>query len=134
DAKRDAQRHIVFSWNRLREMSVAPLFLHEQQTGDARLRAALRHVARYLNGLDGFLLRTCREDEWVPVSLTVTRLHLPRALGLVTARDVRAQRAMLAKVRQLEAEWRRVLAAVSDCLRSAGVAGDGHRAHRDPSP
>src|SRR5581483_4530021 len=112
----------------------AALFHHEAQAGSSRLRHALHHGGRYPNGLDDYQLHTSRADEWVPVSLTVTRLHLHRPLSLFPARDVRYQRAMLAKVRQLEAEWRQVLASVSDCLWSAEVAPDGRWTYRYLSP
>jgi PAS domain S-box-containing protein len=39
---------------------------------------------------DGFLLRTSREGVWVPVNLTITRLHVqPKVLTLLTVRDLR---------------------------------------------
>jgi two-component system cell cycle sensor histidine kinase/response regulator CckA len=140
DANPVAVRLSGFSRDELRAMTTTDLFRHEQPAGDSRLRKALRHTDRHLHGLDGFFLRTRSQTElgddqgWMPVSLTVTRLHLHHPIGLVTARDVRDQRAMLAKVRQLEAEWRRVLAAVSDCLWSAEVSPEGRWEYRFISP
>jgi PAS domain S-box-containing protein len=64
----------------------------------------------------------------------LARLHLHHPLSLMTARDTSDERATLAKLRQLEAEWRRVLAAVSDCLWSADVDADGLWEYRFISP
>src|SRR5262245_26869386 len=75
---------------------------------------------------DGFLIRTVSDRAWIPVSLSTSRLHLkPKPLGLVTARDVRDQRAAHARLAETEAEQRRIIAAVSDCLWSAEVAPSG---------
>jgi PAS domain S-box-containing protein len=84
---------------------------------------------------DGFLLRTAAEGVWVPVSLTVSRLHLkPRTLALITARDVRPQREALARLEQADRELRRVLASIPDCLWSAQVDRSGSWAYCYFSP
>ena len=69
---------------------------------------------------EGYQLRTRNADVWLPVNLTVTRLHVrPKTLALITARDIRAVREAHRQVQQKEAELRRVLTSVSDCLWSA---------------
>lgn len=74
-----------------------------------RLRGAFNKTVVF-HGQDGFLLRTKEESGWVPVSLTVSRLHVePKPLGLIIARDDRERRAALAQARRVEAELRTVL-------------------------
>jgi PAS domain S-box-containing protein len=74
---------------------------------------------------DGFLLRTRQEGVWVPVNLTITRLHIqPKTMALITARDMRAAYEAHARVQRMEAELRRVLSSVSDCLWSAEWTAD----------
>jgi PAS domain S-box-containing protein len=133
DANPVAQRLTGFCRDELRERTAADL-IREEQSSDNRLARALDQPNRQPNGLDGFLLRSKTKIDDIPVSLTVTRLHLDRPLALVTARDVRDERAMLANVRQLEAEWWRVLGSVSDCLWSAEVDAAGHWEYRYVSP
>jgi len=54
---------------------------------------------------DGFYLRTAQDGVWIPVNLTVARLHLkPKTLALMTARDMREQRAAKSQLHQKEAE------------------------------
>src|SRR5205823_2917389 len=66
---------------------------------------------------EGFLLRTSNEDAWIPVNITIARLHVqPKTLAMITARDVREHREALAQLKAKEAELRRVLASVSDGL------------------
>jgi two-component system, NtrC family, sensor kinase len=54
---------------------------------------------------DGFFLRTAQDGVWIPVNLTISRLHLkPKTLALMTARDMREQRAARSQLHQKEAE------------------------------
>jgi PAS domain S-box-containing protein len=102
--------------------------------GAQRLRQAAGKSGVF-HSQEGFLLRTARDGVWVPVNLTVARLHVrPKTLALVTARDVREQREAHARLQQAEAELRRVLASVSDCLWSAEVDEAGRWAYRYISP
>src|SRR5262249_28073338 len=95
------------------------------QGGLRRLRQAASKTEIF-HAQDGFFLRTAQDGVWVPVNLTVARLHLrPQTLALITARDARAQREARAKVEQAEAELRRVLSSVPDCLWSAEVDAEG---------
>jgi PAS domain S-box-containing protein len=54
---------------------------------------------------DGFFLRTAQDGVWIPVNLTVARLHLkPKTLALMTARDMREQRAAKSQLHLKETE------------------------------
>src|SRR5579885_3055497 len=67
---------------------VSYLFRAESQGGLQRLRHAYLHTGVF-HSQEGFLLRHQRDGVWVPVNLTVARLHAePKTLGLLTARDV----------------------------------------------
>jgi hypothetical protein len=98
--------------------SAAALFRFESAGGMHRLKGAFTESVVF-HGQDGFLLRT-KGDAWVPVSLTVSRLHVaPKPLGLITARDDRERRTALAQARRVEAEQRTVLTNAPAALRSA---------------
>jgi PAS domain S-box-containing protein len=69
---------------------------------------------------EGYFLRTRQDGIWIPVNVTISRLHVqPRTLALLTARDVRERHEAHARLERVEAELRRVLASVADCLWSA---------------
>jgi PAS domain S-box-containing protein len=69
---------------------------------------------------DGYRLRCKAAPGWVPVNLTVARLHVtPRPLALVTARDLRKQLESYRKLQRAEAELQRVLVSVPDALWSS---------------
>jgi PAS domain S-box-containing protein len=62
------------------------------QGGGRRLRQATAE-SHVFHSQEGFFLRTNRDRVWIPVSLTVSRLHLqPRTLALITARDITERR------------------------------------------
>ncbi|HEY7425900.1 MAG TPA: PAS domain S-box protein [Gemmataceae bacterium] len=101
--------------------------------GQQRLREAAARTGIF-HSQDGFVMRTSREGVWVPVNLTVARLHVhPKTLALITARDVRQQHEAHARLADMEAEHRRVMASVSDCLWS-GECGEGPWVYRYVSP
>jgi PAS domain S-box-containing protein len=78
------------------------------------------------NSEKSYYLRTRREGVWVPVNVTISRLHVhPKTLALLTARDVRERFEAHLRLQSVEAELRRVLASVSDCLWSAEATADG---------
>ncbi len=102
--------------------------------GGQRLRQAGSH-SEVFHSQEGFLLRTSKDDVWVPVNITIARLHVqPKTLALITARDVREHREALAQLKAKEAELRRVLASVSDCLWSAEIDAAGRWSYRFVSP
>lgn len=84
---------------------------------------------------DGYVLRSRHHSGFIPVSLTVTRLNLgAQSLGLITAHDIREQREAYSRLKKVEAEMRRVLTSVSDCLWSARLDGAGLYTYRYFSP
>jgi PAS domain S-box-containing protein len=78
---------------------------------DAATRTGIFHSQ------EGFFLRTKQEGLWIPVSLSIARLHVPpKTLALITARDVRERHETLQRLADAEAELRRVMASVPDCM------------------
>jgi two-component system, NtrC family, sensor kinase len=129
-----AERLCGFSRDELRRMPVTHLYRFEGPGGKQRLQRAAQNTGIF-HGQHGFLLRTNQDGVWVPVSLTITRLHLKaKTLALITARDVREQREAHAKVEKMEAELRRVMTSVSDCLWSAEIDAAGQWRYRYISP
>jgi PAS domain S-box-containing protein len=129
-----AQRLSGYSREELLRMQTTSLLQAEWAEANSRLHDAHRHTMSF-HARDGFLLRTRQEGEFVPVNLTVTRLHVqPRTLGLITARDVRDQREAFLRLKKVETEMRRVLTSVSDCLWSAKVDLSGRWHYRYFSP
>jgi len=110
-----------FSRQELLCMPATFLFRFEGRGGMHRLKNATEHTGVF-HSQDGYFLRTRMEGVWVPVSLTIARLHVqPKILGLITARDVREQREALTQIKKIETELRRVIGSVADCLWSASV-------------
>jgi PAS domain S-box-containing protein len=104
------------------------------QGGLQRLRKAASKTGAF-HSQEGFFLRTRQDRVWIPVNLTTTRLHVqPKTLALITARDIREQREALVQLQAAEAELRRVIVAVADCLWSAVIAGPNQWAYRYLSP
>jgi PAS domain S-box-containing protein len=134
DANPMAQRLSSYSRSELLRLQATYLFRSETPGGLNRLRQAYRKTGIF-HSQEGFILRTSRDGVWVPVNLTITRLHVqPRTLGLITARDVREQREAHAQLQKMDAELRRVLASVSDCLYSAEIDPRGQWTYRYISP
>ncbi len=106
----------------------------EMPDGLQALRQGFRKTGAFTSQ-EGFLLRTTREGVWIPLNLSITRLHVrPRPLGLITARDVREQREAYAQLQRVEAELRRVVASVSDGLWSIELDREGRVRNRYTSP
>ena len=84
--------------------------------GQRRFREAAARTTVF-HSQEGFYLRTKRDGVWIPVNLSIARLHVhPKTLALITARDVREQHETLRRLAEMEGELRRVMASVSDCL------------------
>ena len=114
-----AVRLTGFTPAELREFPATYLFRIEAAGGMQRLRGAFNKTMVF-HGQDGFLLRTKAAAAWVPVNLTVSRLHVrPKPLGLIIARDDRDRRAALTQTRRVEAELRTVLSNSPAALWSA---------------
>jgi two-component system NtrC family sensor kinase len=123
-----------FSKQELGRKPVTWLYRFDGRSSSARLRRASQQTGVFHNQ-DGFELRTSADNVWVPVNLTITRLHVqPKTLALITARDVREQRDAHDRLTRVETELRRVLTSVSDCLWSAEVDVAGHWSYRYVSP
>ena len=115
-----ALRLTGFRRQELLGISSGTLFRYEANhaAGQHRLRGALTKTV-VLHGQDGYLLRS-KQQGWIPVTLTVSRLHLPqRTLGLMVARDDRERRKTLQQLRRVEAELRSVLSHSPAALWSA---------------
>ncbi len=118
----------------LQTMQATYLFRFGGQGGKGRLHHAATKTTAF-HAQDGFLLRTRQDGIWIPVNVTITRLHLqPRTLALITARDMREQFEATQRLQRMEAELRRVLASVSDCLWSAEWSADSRWTYRYLSP
>jgi PAS domain S-box-containing protein len=123
-----------FSRHELLKMPVTWLYRFDGRSSHARLRSASQRSGVFHNQ-DGFELRTREDNVWVPVNLTITRLHVqPKTLALITARDVREQRQAHNRIKRIETELRRVLESVSDCIWSAEIDSHGQWTYRYVSP
>lgn len=110
------------------------LFRFGGKGGKRRLREAASKTGVF-HSQEGYFLRTHEDGVWLPVNITVTRLHVrPKTLALITARDVRERHEASARLQKMEAELRRILASVSDCVWSAEVDAKGHWDYRLVSP
>ena len=76
---------------------------------------------------DGYRLRTQRPDLWIPVSVTISRLHFLNAspLGLVTLRDLRELNESRRIAERSSNELKRVLQSINDCVWNAIVDDRG---------
>jgi two-component system cell cycle sensor histidine kinase/response regulator CckA len=83
------------------------LFRLEQGSKETdRLRGAAGKTTVF-HGKGGFQLRIKPQPGWLPVTVTVTRLHVkPKTIALYTVRDDTDRRAALARARQAESEVR----------------------------
>jgi two-component system NtrC family sensor kinase len=123
-----------FTKTDLGRMPVTWLYRYDGRSSQTRLRRASQQSGVFHNQ-DGFELRTRDDNVWLPVNLTITRLHVqPKTLALITARDVREQRDAHERVKRVEGELRRVLASVSDGLWSAEIDGGGQWTYHYVSP
>jgi PAS domain S-box-containing protein len=129
-----AQRLTGFSRREMLRRPIHYLFRSEAQGGLGLLRQAYRKTGLF-HSREGFFLRRERDGSWVPVNLTVTRLHAPpKTLGLITVRDVSEHRAAQLAVQKSEAELQRVLGSVSAYLWSAEFDAAGRPQARYYSP
>src|SRR5262249_12801234 len=129
-----AERLTGFPRAALLRMPATYLLRFSAPGGRRRLRQAASKSGVF-HSQEGYLLRTRDAGLWVPVNLTVTRLHVkPKTLALFTARDIREQRAAHTQLQKMEAELRRVLNSVSDCLWSAEIDPAGLWTYRYFSP
>jgi PAS domain S-box-containing protein len=99
-----------FTRRELLLMRASYLFRSEEHGGLARLRHAFRKTETF-HSQEGFLLRNTKDGVWIPLNLTLARLHVkPKTLGLITARDIHEQRDAHAKLKKTEERLRTVIA------------------------
>ncbi len=104
-----AERLSGFTREELLRLKATYLFRSEQQGGARQLEQASKESGVF-HSRDGFLLRHHDENRWVPVNLTVARLHLkPKTLTLITARDVREQREAFNELQRMQERLRTVI-------------------------
>jgi two-component system NtrC family sensor kinase len=124
-----------FSKQELLKMPVSWLYRFEGRSSQHQIQRHAQHSSVFLHNRDGFELRTHDDGRWIPVNLTITRLHVqPKTLALITARDIREQREAHDRVKTAQDELRRVLASVSDCVWSAEIDAAGKWTYRYVSP
>src|SRR5260370_14891889 len=123
-----AQRLSGFARTELLQFQITYLFRSEIQGGLQRLRHAYKNTGAF-HSQAAFLLRHQHEEVWIPVNLTVTRLHgEPKTLGLVTARDIREHREMYSQLQRMDAELRREVPCLPCCPASGAIDRAGRRA------
>ncbi|HEX4608091.1 MAG TPA: PAS domain S-box protein, partial [Urbifossiella sp.] len=82
-----AQRLTGLRRDELLRLSVDQVFRAAGDDGLARMKRAL-HTTQTFHSREGYHLRRGATGDWVPVNLTLTRLHTERrSLGLILARD-----------------------------------------------
>jgi len=134
DANSTAQRLCGFPLRELLHMTIPQLLRFDGPGGIQPLLKASRKTGIF-HSREGYSLRTIKEGVWLPVHLTSARLHVkPKTLGLITIRDDRGEYEAYQQLRLVEAELRRVMASVSDCLWSAEIDPAGHCVYRYFSP
>jgi PAS domain S-box-containing protein len=134
DANSMAQRLTGLPLRELLRMEVTDLFRSRNDSHLDEMIQASRQTRVFLSQ-PGYSLRTTQDGIWVPVLLSVSRLRVkPTTLGLVTARDVRAQQEALAQSRKTEADLRRLLDMVPDCFWAAEIDPSGQWSYRYFSP
>src|SRR5262249_17403097 len=134
DTNATAQRLTGLPLCELLRLPIEEVLSFGDPSGMQRLRQATSKSSAF-HAQEGNSLRTIRPDVHIPVNVTVARLHSrPTTLALITARDIREQRAASARLQQAEADLRRIMAAVSDCLWSAEIDTANHWTYRYISP
>src|SRR5262245_47134037 len=129
-----AVRLCGYSRDELLKMPVTWLYRFQGRSSQSQIHRSSQQSGIFHNQ-DGFELRTRDGAGWVPVNLTITRLHVkPKTLALITARDMREQRKAHDRLQRMEGELRRVLASVADGIWSAEINPAGRWSYRYLSP
>ena len=131
---RIAEQLTGFSRAELLALPATSLFRFGGQGSRQRVAQAANRTGVF-HSQEGYYLRTRAEKAWIPVNVTISRLHVrPKTLALLTARDVRERYEAHARLERIEGDLRRVLASVADCLWSAEFGPNTPWVYRYVSP
>jgi PAS domain S-box-containing protein len=109
DANPMSQRLSGYTRRELLDSNITHLIRSEIDGGMQRMRLAFRRTGVF-HSQEGFLLRHKDNGRWVPVNLTITRLHTEsQTVGLLTARDITERRDAMARLRDSEQRHRMLL-------------------------
>jgi two-component system, cell cycle sensor histidine kinase and response regulator CckA len=108
DANDTAIRLTGFDRAELVSRKVIDLFLLDvQKQPDQQLIRGATEKTTVFHGKGGFQMRIRREPGWLPVTVTITRLHIkPQTVALFTVRDDTDRRVAIARAHQAEADVR----------------------------
>ena len=105
-----------FSRPQLLGRLASAVFRYDAPDDQQRLRQAAQ-TSRVFHSQNSYALHTAQENVTIPVHITVSRLHLkPKTLGLITARDLREQKAAESQIIESEARKGAILESVLDCI------------------
>jgi PAS domain-containing protein len=134
DANSAAQRLTGLSLCELLGKTLDQLVRFGGAGGLRQLRQAAAKSGTF-HAQEGYALCSSQLEVFTPVNLTVSRLHVKRGtLALISARDVRDQRGLSARLERAEGDLARVLASVPDCLWTAELDAAGQWTYRYVSP
>jgi PAS domain S-box-containing protein len=101
-----AQRLSGFTSRELLAMHITQLIRSDIEGGLQRMRLAFRRTGIF-HSQEGFWLRNKKDGLWIPVNLTITRLHTePKVFGLITARDISERREAHVRLQESEERYR----------------------------
>ena len=119
-----AQRLTGMSRHDLLAESVGTMFRSATKGGVAQLRRACRLTGAFFHSQEGYFLRQRNQGTWLPVNLTVARLHArPKTLGLVTARDMSEHKRIEAELRESERSHRNLIENANDIIFTTDLKG-----------
>jgi PAS domain S-box-containing protein len=133
DANSAAQRLTGFLLRDLLRLSVDQLFQALPKQMEQMLASFRR--TEVLRSHPGYEICSVQPNQWIPVSLSVARLHVQsRTFVLVTARDLREQLQMATCLDNVEAERSQILEASPHALWSAEVGDNAQLVYHWFSP
>jgi PAS domain S-box-containing protein len=118
-----AQRLSGFLRLELIGMPITKLLRSEGQGNLHVLRQAFQRTGLF-HSQEGFYLHRRQDNDWVPVNLTITRLHLrPKPLGLITARDISERKEWEDELRRSEGKYRAIFENAAEGIYQTTVDG-----------
>ncbi len=98
-----------FGRGELMQLPATSLFRFQGKGGRTQLQRAANKSCIF-HSREGYYLRTREDGVWLPVNLSIARLHLPdKTMALLTARDLSEQRAAETKLRESEERFQRFM-------------------------